>query len=149
MTTSRSESAVSSSITRALMRIRLGQDRVQRRHDRHAQLAQQREHDGCRPCRRRCRTRAARETTSTALTFRKSAARRYDADVALGDLEADARRIGVPLAGRRSSPARSSRAAEPVAERVAQIGGERGDAALARQVVAEHRNLANGGLGRR
>ena len=43
ITTRRSESAMSSSITRRCCGFGVGQDRVQRRHDRHAQLAQQRQ----------------------------------------------------------------------------------------------------------
>ena len=99
ITTSRSDELASSSMTRALRRIRLGEDGVQRRDDRHAQLAQQREHVAAGLAAEDAVLVLHATRTSTLLTLRKSAARRYDVEVALGDLEAHARRIRVPLAG--------------------------------------------------
>src|SRR3954451_9174452 len=65
-------------------------------------------------------------------------------DVALGDLEAHARRIRVTLARivHREDEAIDLR--EPARKRIAEIGGESGNPALPRNVVADHRNLANG-----
>ena len=133
---------VSSSITRALQRIRLGEDRVQRRDDRHAQLAEQREHVAAG---------LAAEDAVLVLhahdvdgvdvqEVRGAPVRR---EVALGDLEANARGIGVALPASFIASTKQSSSGTSAAMRVAQIGRERGDAALARQVIAEHRDLAN------
>ena len=59
----------------ALRRCRLGQHRVKRRDDRHGQPREQRQDVARRPRRRKCRIRAAGETTSNWPAFRKSAAR--------------------------------------------------------------------------
>jgi len=63
-------------------------------------------------------------------------------DVALADLEADPCRVCVTL----SSVVHCKREAVELGklggDGVAEIGRERGDAALARQVIAEHRDLA-------
>ena len=66
-------------------------------------------------------------------------------DVALGDLEAHARRVGVALPRRRSSRARSSRLRQLPRDGAREVGRERRDAALPRQVIAEHRDLLDAG----
>ena len=80
MTTRRSESCASSSMTtRCCAGFGAREDRVQRRHDRHPQLAQQREHVAARLAAEDAVLVLHARATSTVFTFRKSAARRYDA----------------------------------------------------------------------
>jgi hypothetical protein len=64
--------------------------------------------------------------------------------VVLGYLEANARRVRVAPTGvvHRQHEAVQRRALER--DRVAQVGRERGDAAVTRHVIAEHRDRANG-----
>ena len=125
----------------ALQGIGLAEDGVQRRHDRHAQLAQQREDVAAR---------LAAEDAVLVLhahdvdgvdvqEVRRAPVRR---DVALGDLEANPRRVRVTLAGVVHREHEAVDRGELGRDRVAEIGREGGDPALARQVVAEHRDSA-------
>src|ERR1043166_687942 len=94
------------------------------------------------------------EMTSTALTLRKSAARVYAGGrlsagrkgrggVVVGELETDARRIGVLVPAVVHGQDEAVEIGADAGDGVAQVGGERGDAALARQVIAENGDAAN------
>ncbi len=121
---------------------RLAEDRVQRRHDRHAELAKQRQHVA---------PRLAPEDPVFVLHAHDvdpvdvqevggTAVRR---DVVLGDLETDARRVRVPPAGVVHREHEAIQGGELGGDRVAEIGRERRDTAVARHVIAEHRDLAD------
>ena len=126
----------------ALRRARLREHRVQRRDDRHGQAREQRHDVTARTRRRRCRTRAAGRRRRTA---RRSGSRRpVRTDRAVcrrsgGARPADSRSGGLRRSSRRwrCPDGRRSRR-----RRLLQVGGERGDAAAARQRVADEGETA-------
>ena len=127
----------------ALVRVGLGEDRVKSRHDRHAKLAKQREDVAAG---------LAAEDSVLVLQaqdvdgidvqeVRRTTVRR---EVALADLEADPVRVGVTLAGvvHREHEAVELGNSEASASPRSLV--KRGDPALARQVIAEHRDAEAG-----
>ena len=121
---------------RALRRIRRREDGVQRRHDRHAQLAQQREDVGA--------GLAAEDSVLVlhgqhvdVIDVQEVGGAPIRAEVALGDLEPDARRIAVPSAGIVHRQHERVDVRQRCRQRIGEVRRERGDAALARQVIAE------------
>ena len=129
--------AINSCITRRCSAFGSRKNGVQRGDDGHVQFAQQRQQwlpAGPPKMPNSCCT----QTTSTLLMFRKSAARRYDGKILLCDLEAHHVRIFVAALDvidrhRKAFESREYSAATALRRSVR----ERGDAAFARQVIAE------------
>ncbi len=125
----------------ALRRVRLAEDRVQRRHDRHAQLAQHGEHVASRG--------AAEDPVLVldaeyvdAVDVEEIRGPTVRSDVGFGDLEPDARRIDVRPAGVVHRQHEAIERGQLGRDRVAEIGRERRDPAAPRQMVAQHGDLA-------
>ena len=124
----------------ALERVGLGEDGVQGRDDRHPQLAQQLKD-----------VTPGLSTEDAVLVLDADDIDRVDVQevggppvrrhLALRDLEANAGRVGVTPAGIVHREDEALDLGMGRGDRAAQIRGERGDPALARQVVAEHRDL--------
>jgi hypothetical protein len=125
-----------------LVGVRFSEDGVQRGHDRHAQLAQEHEDMAAG---------LAAEDSVLVLhaqdvdgidvqEVRGTAVRR---DVALADLEANPGRVCVTLARVVHRQREAVELGVLGGDRVAEIGRERSDSALPRQVIAEHRDLAH------
>jgi hypothetical protein len=131
----------------ALRQAGLAQDRVQRRHDRHAQLAQEGD-----------QVAAGLAAEDAELVLHRDDVDAVDVQVVggppvrrrigLADLEADARGVAVALARvvHRDDEAVDRR--RRVEERAGEVRRERGDAALSRQVIAEHADAPDQRVGR-
>ncbi len=133
---------------RALVGVRRVEDGVERRDDRHPQLAQERADEAAR---------LAAEDSELVLEadhidgvhVEEVGGAPVGGEVRLGDLEADAGRIVVPCADLVHRQDEAVGVGGLVRDRVREVRGERGDAALARRVVAEHRNGPDGGRAQR
>ena len=126
-----------------LVQVRRGENRVKRRYDRHPQLAQKRE-----------QMTAGLSAEDPVLVLHgdhvdgvhveEIGRARVRAVVAVGELEADALRIIVLVPPVVHGQHEAVEIGARGGDRIAQIGGECGDAALARQVIAEQRNAPDG-----
>ena len=126
----------------ALQRIRLGENRMQRRHDRHSELAKKREHVAARL--------AAEDSV---LVLHADDVDRVDVqkirrapvrgEIAVGDLEAHTLGVLVMPAGVVHRDDEAVDAGSFHGDRVAQIGSEGGDAAFTRQMISYQRESLN------
>ena len=129
----------------ALHRVRLGEDRVERRDDRHAQIAQELEHVPARLAAEDAVLVLDRHDVD-GVDVEEVGGAPVRVDVALGDLEAHARRVGVLHADVVHREHEAVELRHLALDGVAQVGRERRDAALPRQVIAEHRDGVDGPL---
>ena len=118
------------------MRVGLAQNSVQRRYDGHAQIAQQRQDVAARP--------SAEDAVFVlqayevhVIDIQKVRRPAIGSKILFGQLEAHASRIGIAAFDVVDRHCDASRIRVFGGDGLTQVGGERGDAALSRQIVAD------------
>ena len=127
------------------MRIGFAQDRVQRRDDRHAQIAQQRQDVAAGPAAKNAVFELQADQVD-AVDIQKIGGAAIRLEVFFRQFEAHPRRIGVAAFDVVDRHGDAGRVAMLGGDRFAQVGGKRGDAALARQVVADKGDAIDRGI---